>query len=74
MTPYEKLNAQQQQDLAQQFEQDILRQYGMLVPGAPIHYADPSTRHGSCVMAEGDFPDNPNRGFRCIWTAVRRRS
>ena len=46
MSPYEKLNAQQQQDLAAALEQDILRQYGMLVPGAPTYYADPSTGMG----------------------------
>ena len=46
MNPYEKLSAQQQQDLAAALEQDILRQYGMLVPGAPTYYVDPSTGMG----------------------------
>ena len=46
LTPYEKLNAQQQQELASALKQDILRQYGLIVPGAPVHYADPSTGMG----------------------------
>ena len=46
MSPYEKLNASQQQDLATAIEKDILRQYGLLIPGAPTHYADPSTGMG----------------------------
>ena len=46
MSPYEKLSAQQQRDLAAALEQDILRQYGMLVPGAPTYYSDPSTGMG----------------------------
>ena len=45
-TPYEKLNAKQQEELAAAIQQDILRQYGLVVPGAPVHYADPSTGMG----------------------------
>ncbi len=45
-SPYEKLNASQQQALASALEKDILRQYGLLIPGAPTHYADPSTGMG----------------------------
>jgi hypothetical protein len=46
MSPYEKLGAEQQQALAAAIQQDVLRQYGLIVPGAPVHYADPSTGMG----------------------------
>ena len=46
MNPYEKLGQEQQEQLAAAIQQDVLRQYGLLVPGAPIHYADPSTGMG----------------------------
>ena len=46
MNPYEKLNAEQQQALASAIQQDVLRQYGLLVPGAPTQYADPTTGMG----------------------------
>ena len=46
MNPYEKLGQEQQQQLASAIQQDVLRQYGLLVPGAPVHYADPSTGMG----------------------------
>ena len=46
MNPYEKLNAEQQQALAAAIQQDVLRQYGLMVPGAPIQYADPTTGMG----------------------------
>ena len=45
-TPYQKLGDEQQEALAAAIQQDIMRQYGMLVPGAPVHYADPSTGMG----------------------------
>lgn len=46
MSPYEKLGAEQQQALAAAIQQDMLRQYGMIVPGAPMQYADPTTGMG----------------------------
>ena len=46
MSPYEKLGKEQQEQLAAAIQQDVLRQYGLLVPGAPIHYADPTTGMG----------------------------
>ena len=46
MSPYEKLGAEQQQALAAAIQQDMLRQYGMVVPGAPMQYADPTTGMG----------------------------
>ena len=46
MSPYEKLGAEQQQALAQAIQKDIIQQYGLMVPGAPVHYADPSTGMG----------------------------
>ena len=46
MNPYEKLNAEQQQALAAAIQQDVLRQYGLVVPGAPMQYADPTTGMG----------------------------
>ena len=39
-TPYEKMGDEQQAMLAQAIKQDILRQYGIIVPGAPLQYAD----------------------------------
>ena len=46
MNPYEKLNAEQQQALAAAIQQDVMRQYGLMVPGAPMQYADPTTGMG----------------------------
>ena len=46
MSPYEKLNAEQQQALAAAIQKDVLRQYGLMVPGAPTQYADPTTGMG----------------------------
>ena len=46
MSPYEKLGAEQQQALAAAIQQDVLRQYGLIVPGAPLQYADPTTGMG----------------------------
>ena len=46
MSPYEKLGAEQQQALAAAIQQDVLRQYGLMVPGAPMQYADPTTGMG----------------------------
>jgi len=46
MSPYEKLGAKQQQALAAAIQQDVLRQYGLMVPGAPLQYADPTTGMG----------------------------
>ena len=46
MNPYEKLNAEQQQALAAAIQKDVLRQYGLMVPGAPTQYADPTTGMG----------------------------
>ena len=47
MNPYEKLNAEQQQALAEAIQKDVLRQYGLMVPpGAPTQYADPTTGMG----------------------------
>ena len=45
-SPYEKLSQEQQQMLAQQIRADVLRQYGLAVPGAPLHYADAYTGQG----------------------------
>ena len=45
-SPYEKLGQEQQEQLAAAIQQDVLRQYGLLVPGAPLQYADPSTGMG----------------------------
>ena len=47
LSPYEKLGIEQQEQLRQQLTQDIVRQYGLMVPGAPVQYAiDPSTGQG----------------------------
>ena len=47
LSPYEKLGIEQQEQLRQQLTQDILGQYGLMVPGAPIQYAiDPTTGQG----------------------------
>jgi hypothetical protein len=46
MSPYEKLGAEQQQALAAAIQKDVLRQYGLMVPGAPTQYADPTTGMG----------------------------
>ena len=46
MSPYEKLGAEQQQALAAAIQKDVLRQYGLMVPGAPMQYADPTTGMG----------------------------
>ncbi len=46
-TPWEKMSEQQQQIMAEQIKQDVLRQYGLAVPGAPIsQYSDPTTGMG----------------------------
>ena len=46
-SPYQKLNDEQQALLAEQIKQDVLRQYGLMIPGAPVQYAmDPSTGMG----------------------------
>jgi len=42
-TPYQKMSEEQQALLAQAIKQDVLSQYGMVVPGAPLQYAaDPT--------------------------------
>ena len=46
MNPYEKLNEEQQQALAAAIQKDVLRQYGLMVPGAPTQYADQTTGMG----------------------------
>ena len=46
MSPYEKLGREQQEQLAAAIQKDVLRQYGLLVPGAPLQYADPTTGMG----------------------------
>ena len=45
-SPYQKLSEEQQTQLANAIREDVMRQYGLIVPGAPIHYADPSTGMG----------------------------
>ena len=46
-TPWEKMSEQQQQIMSEQIKQDVLRQYGLIVPGAPIaQYSDPTTGMG----------------------------
>ena len=45
-TPYQKMSEEQQMQLAAAIRQDIMRQYGMVVPGAPVQYADPTTGMG----------------------------
>ena len=46
-TPWEKMSDQQQQMMAEQIKKDVLRQYGLAVPGAPIsQYSDPTTGMG----------------------------
>ena len=43
LSPFEKMGVEQQQELRQALEQDILRQYGMAVPGAPLaQLSDPT--------------------------------
>ena len=47
LTPYERMGAEQQQQFARDLEQQILAQYGLLVPGSREQYlADPSTGMG----------------------------
>ena len=38
-TPWDKMSDEQQEILAAQIQKDVLRQYGLAVPGAPIQYA-----------------------------------
>lgn len=38
-TPWDKMGDEQQQILANQIRNDVLRQYGLMVPGAPVEYA-----------------------------------
>lgn len=45
LTPWERMGAEQQAQYAQELEQQILRQYG-LIPGTREQYADPSTGYG----------------------------
>lgn len=46
-TPWEKMSNAQQEQLAQAIRNDVLRQYGLMVPGAPVEYAmDPTTGMG----------------------------
>ncbi len=46
LTPWERMGAEQQAEYAQQLEQQILRQYG-LIPGTREQYAvDPTTGYG----------------------------
>ena len=46
-TPWEKMSEQQQQMMAEQIKQDVLRQYGLAIPGAPLEkYSDPTTGMG----------------------------
>ena len=46
-TPWEKMSDEQQKMMAEQIKNDVLRQYGLAVPGAPIaQYSDPSTGMG----------------------------
>lgn len=44
-SPYEKLSDKQQSELAQAVRADVLRQYGLIAPGA-VSYADPTTGMG----------------------------
>ena len=44
LTPYEKLGKEQQDQLAAAIKQDMLRQYGMAVPGAPMQYIRDDTQ------------------------------
>ena len=47
MTPYERLGAEQQQELSDAIREDVIRQYGLAVPGAPMQYlVDPTTGMG----------------------------
>jgi len=46
-TPWEKMSDEQQRVMSEQIKNDVLRQYGIAVPGAPIsQYSDPSTGMG----------------------------
>ena len=42
-SPWEKMGAEQQQILADQIRKDILTQYGIAVPGAPLQYLQDPT-------------------------------
>ena len=47
LSPYDKMSVEQQTELRKALEQDILRQYGLAVPGAPLsQLSDPSTGMG----------------------------
>ena len=46
-SPYDKLSEEQQKQLADAIRRDVMLQYGLAVPGAPLHYAqDPYTGQG----------------------------
>ena len=46
-SPYDKLSEEQQKQLADAIRRDVMMQYGLAVPGAPLHYAqDPYTGQG----------------------------
>ena len=43
LSPFEKMGAEQQAQMRAALEQDILRQYGIAVPGAPLRQlSDPT--------------------------------
>ena len=44
-SPYQKLSDEQQKQLAEAIRADVMRQYGLVAPGA-LQYADPSTGMG----------------------------
>jgi len=45
LTPWERMGAEQQAEYAQQLEQQIMAQYG-IIPGTREQYVDPSTGYG----------------------------
>lgn len=45
LTPWERMGAEQQAQYAQELEQQIMAQYG-IIPGTREQYADPSTGYG----------------------------
>ena len=47
LSPYDKMSQEQQMQMRDALEQDILRQYGFAVPGAPLsQLSDPTTGMG----------------------------
>lgn len=47
LSPYDKMSQEQQIQLRNALEQDVLRQYGLAVPGAPLsQLSDPTTGMG----------------------------